>query len=194
VVDVPAEEVAQWLGVGVDGALVCDSTQFRDIATLRRAALTGAVLLSLLNAVRIVTGHADWMAAIGFPGWLLLAALQLAELAVIRGHHIQDLRATPTELDVRTEAGWRKYAWSSFQSVQRSGNVWVASTADGDLWLPTDLPHLPTLLSAIRHAIDARQRGLALPRMSADIPDSALSRAGSDDVSIERGLSRADDA
>jgi hypothetical protein len=180
--DVSPEEVAQWLGVSADGALRCRSWYWRFFQAL----FWGLVLLLLWYGVR----HAAY---IFWPQWMFNAFLYLCILRMRRGRRIAEIRATPTELDVRTDSGWRKYAWHGLRRLVHRKQFWVVSTADGDLWLPPWLSNRETLLAAIRQAIDARQRGFALPRMSADVSQAALSRAGAGEVSVERGLSQAEE-
>lgn len=183
VVELAPETVAKWLGVDADGALVCTRSHRAEMIAVGVAALMFAVLARLL--------HMPWWA------WPVLtgecAVLPYAFTWRLRRREAREVRATTTALDVRTASGWRRYPWGGLHRVVRHSAFWVVHTVDGDLCLPKELSHVQTLLGAIRNAIHARHRGYALPRMGEDVPDAALSRAVAGKVSVERGLSRADD-
>jgi hypothetical protein len=106
---------------------------------------------------------------------------------------IGEVRATPTALEVRTGSRRRRYAWGSLRQLDQREGHWIIQTVDGDLRLPPSMGGKEKLLEAVRNAIEARGRGLALPRLSADVPEAALSRAGAGAVDVERGLSHVDD-
>ena len=192
--DVAAEEVARWLGVSGDGVLECASSVFRGIEPFVRFILVPFLLCIPFLAIQILLSGRGWQAFFAglMPGLIPILAWRFLSVNS-RGRRTSKVRATPTTLAVRTDAGWRQHAWGSFENLFQVGGLWVATTVDGDVWLPKDLTHLDTLLAAIRKAIDARRDGFALPRMGADVPDAALSRAASAEVTVERGLSRADE-
>ena len=185
---VPAEEVARWLGVTIDGEVVCRSPMHR----LMPAMWLPTVLLAL-NVCRDPSDRGSWSLFILCMAGTFLIWSMYSHASGRRGARIREVRATPAEVNVRTDTGLRKCAWGDIRCLHRRGTFWIAGTIKGDLWLPPDLSNRDALLSAIRQAVDARQRGFALPRMTADIPDAALSRAASAEVSTDRGLSRADD-
>jgi hypothetical protein len=193
VVDVSPEEVARWLGVAADGALVCRSPYFRRMKIGYILFCSALWCLTIAAALALVT-LGDWgVAAVLQVVPALFTLEHYAIWTAGRSRRIREVRATPTELDVRFDTGWRRYAWGGIYSFVPRGLYWMVSTVEGDLLLPPFVNRGRTLLEAMREAIDARQRGFALPRMSADIPDAALSRAASAEVTIERGLSRAED-
>jgi hypothetical protein len=177
VVDLPPEEVARWLGVADDGALTCASPHHRHMPLYVALVVVLGVVHPALGALSLI--------GLGCAGYFGAARR--------RGRRISEVRATPTDLDVHTDTGWRKYPWGGLQRLARRGVFWVVSTVDGDLWLPPRLRNERTLLEAIRYAIEARRRGFALPRMSADVSEAALSRADAGVVDVERGLSRAEE-
>ncbi|MBI5831661.1 MAG: hypothetical protein HZB16_05025 [Armatimonadetes bacterium] len=106
-----------------------------------------------------------------------------------RHRRVREVRATADGLEAHSGAGWQRYAWGGLKSLRRIGVFWVVTSTDGDLWLPPGLAHRERLLHAIRQAIEARQAGFSLPRMSGEVPAAALSRAALS-VDAERGLSR----
>jgi hypothetical protein len=181
---VSPEEVARWLGVSADGKLRCRSYFWRCI----RSFLYGAAVYTAWTCLHVRYGSSFFWHGVLFNVFLFVWLFRMW-----RGRRISEIRATPTELDVRTDTGWRKYAWTGLRRVVRRDNYWVVNTVDGDLLLPPLLSSRETLLAAICQAIDARQRGFALPRMSADVPQAALSRAEGGEVSLERGLSQAEE-
>jgi hypothetical protein len=183
--DVPRDEVTRWLGIDSGGTLTCTSIHHRFRLLM---VLAWPLFLMLVMFKFTDLGAYSWFA--------VLPALSTHEWlgpAWRRGRRIRELRATPDALDVRSDTGRRKYAWGSLHSVVQRGVYTVVSTDDGDLWLPPGLSNEKWLMAAVRGAIRAGERGLALPRMSADVPQAALSRAGACGVSVERGLSVADE-
>jgi hypothetical protein len=182
VVDLPAEEVASWLGVSLDGSLRCTSLYHRRFYAYQ----LGSTLVYLLGLYLWNLG----LLAASVIGMLLTGYNRASRK---RGARISEVRASPTDLDVRSDTGWHKYPWGGLLRLVPRGRFWVVSTVDGDLWLPPGLKHGKTLLAAIRQAIEARQRGFALPRMSADVSQAALSRAEAGAMDAERGLSVAEE-
>jgi hypothetical protein len=183
--DVPRDEVARWLGVEANGTLTCTSAHHR-LLPLKVLGWPLFVMLVVFKFTEL--GDLSWFTIL--PA---LAMLEWLGPAWRRGRRIREVRATPDELDVRSDTGWRKYAWGSLHSVVQRSVYTVVSTDDGDLWLPPGLSNEKWLMAAVRGAIRAGERGLALPRMSADVPEAALSRAGAAEVSLERGLSQAEE-
>jgi len=180
--DLPPAEVARWLGVDIDGTLLCRVDY--------RWQRGGSILAAALALVVLAHTHVPFV-----RGELVVLALVFIVGAASfgKGRQMREIRATPRELDVRTGRGWRKYAWGGLHGLEKRGEVWIAKSVDGDIVLLPQLRNREKVLEAIRNAIDARQRGFALPRMSADVPQAALSRAMAGEASAERGLSRAEE-
>jgi hypothetical protein len=197
VADVPPEEVAKWLRIGPDGALTCTSGLYRWLPLTVPPALLLAAVLPWDKWAAAPKGstlsYVGGMCLMVMMAPIALALSVYTGAAGRRGARLREVRATPTELDVRTDFGWHRYAWGGIHGVVERLGFAQVTTVDGDLWLPFDLTHDDRLLSALRAAIDARRRGMALPPAPAEVSDAALSRAGEAELSVERGLSVVED-
>ncbi|MBI5831655.1 MAG: hypothetical protein HZB16_04995 [Armatimonadetes bacterium] len=189
VVALPPEEVALWLGIRHEGALVCTS------GFHRWRHWWPWLLLASLALLRLPEGYLFWSVFMAYMVMPLTIAASGAGLWSVGGRRrdrrVREVRATPASLDVRSEAGWHTYAWGGLRSVSKRGLFWVVATTDGDLWLPPRLVGGERLLHAIREAIKARRQGFELPRLTGDVPEAALSRAELR-VETERALSVAE--
>jgi hypothetical protein len=186
VVQLPAREVEAWLGVE-PGQTLTGVSRFRNLPM--------AAVVAFYSFCMVAEGSSShWFSiALMLASLLILWSLGFVPTGPQRARQLREIRATGTDLDVRTGAGWHRYAWGGLQNLIQRGAFWVVSTVDGDLWLPPGLTNLDRLLPAIRKAIAAREQGLALPRMTADVPDAAISLSAAAPPSEERGLSRAED-
>ncbi len=180
----PPEEVAAWLGIERDGELT-DRSRFR--AWAKRGLAAWLVALVACFQAHLI-GPAVLLEITG------LVAITASGMQGVLGRRrgasrgISQIRATADCLEVRGTEGWRSYAWGGIKSLRRVGVFWVATTTEGDLWLPPDLRCRERLLAAMRGAIDARRQGFTLPRLTGDVPAAALSPAVLR-VDAERGLS-----
>jgi hypothetical protein len=174
---VPPEQVAAWLGLGDEPALVCR-------LAIRPRGLAPLLAVVLLNLGLLAFKH--WQEPILWFG----VAFALAGI-VCCFRLTWEVRATPEGIEWRHPLLGRRFAWAGLWRLEQRQDTWVVQTRDGELYLPPDLTNLDRLLSAIRSAIAAREAGLALPRLGGEVPDTALSRAKAT-VDAERGLSRGD--
>lgn len=181
VLELPPGEVATWLHLPADGELVCRSRHhrlhgWRLLAGWTCVSLVGLSLGPVLALPLLLAAVVGWW----FGG----------RLGRRRGQRVDEVRATGTELEVHSDTGWHRYAWGGLRQLTTLYEFRVVSTPDGDLWLPPDLTDRDRLLFAMRQAIDARQQGQALPRLTAGVPETALSLARSGTTEADRGLSR----
>jgi len=183
-------QVAGWLGIGPDGALTMAEPR-----PLNAWVVVGVFLA--IGAVAWARGSVPLAAlALGAALAVPLCRVEIwliSRWAARRPEYCQvkQIRATPRALEVRSDAGWRSVSWGAL--LRRSGGpVWVTVTSlQGDLLVPIWLRGRRQLLHAIDEAIAARRAGLSLPRLTGDVPESALSRAELS-VEAERGLSAAE--
>jgi hypothetical protein len=172
----PPELVAAWLGLPAGEPLGCPSR-------LHRWAWPCFLASAIMLLGAALCSSAAWVGPL--VELALLAPVLLGMLSLV----VSEVRALPEGLDVRRGRRWQRYAWGSLWSLQRRGGDWRLETRDGPVPLPSWLAGRDRLLEVIRKAIAAREAGQALPRMAADVPESALSRAEAQ-VDAGRGLSR----
>lgn len=167
-------QVLDLLGHPPDGQIVC-TTRFWAWAD---CAFVPAALLALGAAMSTVLLAPAVLLATGF----------VATCGPRNPRRVREVRAGIEGLSVRSSAGWRSLSWAGLREVGRRGLFRVVTSDEGDLWLPPGLRGGERLLNAIGGAIRARERGYLLPRLSAEVPDGALSAAECA-VDEARGLS-----
>lgn len=183
-VDIAPDQVAAWLGLPPDGLLVCDNPLAGVVAP--RAVRLGCPVALGGCALALVL----WRPVL--LGWLVTYVGLVA--GVVRwgtpAETAREVRASPDWLDVRLPGGWRRLAWGSLRALSGDeGSLWLLRTTQGDVRIPWRLRQTEPLLHAVRQALEARAQGLELPRLSGDVPETALSRATLD-ADVTRGLSR----
>lgn len=203
-VAVAPSDVASWLGLAVDGVLSGETPRPRRWVTAMRALLAVEAVLFAALCLGL------WWFALVWGAWglgalaLVATAVELwlcrqvrrarpivlvGELAAL----VDRFRATPESLEFHhLEHGWQSCAWGSLRELTADGRAWLLTTSRGDYRLDRSLTHLEPLLDAVRQALAARRGGLALPRLSGDVPETALSRARVE-VDAQRGLSRGEE-
>ncbi|MBI5831656.1 MAG: hypothetical protein HZB16_05000 [Armatimonadetes bacterium] len=191
VIHLPSEQVAEWLGLAPGAVLPCRS---------RLAWFTGglAAVFGLVAAAGLLSGQFALRAmALGLLGGMATWPLTLwivKRYGAARPEYarVMEARAGGQALEVRTDSGWRTVPWGSILRTNRSIAGWTyVSTTGGDLMVPFWLTGRRRLLNAVREAIAARQAGYTLPRLTGEVPESALSPAELE-VEAERGLSAAE--
>jgi hypothetical protein len=169
VTTIEPEQVAEWLGIALDESLVVRAPKMqRNMMVISCAAVIGAVML----VVRLGPPYLAWM-CLGQLGLLMLTWQNV----------LKRFSATPWGL----RQGRKEVAWHDV--LGRS--VWHVQTRQGSLYLPGG-ENSERVVSTIQRILDARRAGAVLPRMT-DVPEHALSRADSVEVSAERGISPAED-
>lgn len=200
---VPAEQVAAWLGVAVDGRVIC-RPKFPWLALLLRLALVVALI------------------AVGLPIWVSGREAALAIVAVLFGLSVgtlgllrnalldrrREVRADVYGLRVRRGRRWTDVAWRDLIGIDlgprhdryvRWGHSdkqpefeWQVTHRDGAFGFATADEHAERLHAAISQAIEASERGDLLPA-GLDAGEAALSLARLDgEPASERGLSLAE--
>ena len=168
--------IADWLGIEPEGSLPCSArpmVRFGIVAYLAACAAFGvvaAVVQPLEPAIRWVVG--SFGAFIGLTAWLVWRCTS----STVTSHGIQNAdRVVP---------------WSAVNGVERAGVVgWTLWTDHGFVYVWGRNGRY--VAQAVEKMLQARQSGAILPRMT-DVPDHAISRAESAEVSAERGISPAD--
>jgi hypothetical protein len=161
--EVPAAQVASWLGLPPNGVFVSNSSWHR---------------------------HHLSATAFGFA-MLGLTTRRAGHPVLHLGDQIHLLRVTGRELRVRTGAGWRRCRWADLRGLHQEGEFLVLDTLDGDLWLPPDMEGMDRVARAVRHAVAAVEAGHALPGWGEHVPDAAISRLPAGEAKPDRGLSAA---
>ena len=156
---------------------------------------TGALLLSLALLGWLAQ---DWkfMGPAGILVKLWVGACLAGALALGSGLGLLDTqrglvraaRVTGSGFELRDRTGWHRCGWGDLMGVTRQGLCQVVATTHGDFWLPPWLSDRQGLLRALEAALAARRTGIVLPRLTGDVPASALSPAALR-VDAERGLS-----
>jgi len=165
--EVATEQIAGWLGT-VPG-------EWRRVERRSDIGAQMAVFLGLLPACWLLSPHRHSTAA----GLAVLAVAYLLEAIWAGG------RLEVSDHGLRGR-GWR-LPWSGVHAVKPRGRRFVVETDRGELVLQG--PYAAQVADAARQILNARLAGQVLPSMSG-VPDSAISRAESVDLSAERGLSR----
>jgi hypothetical protein len=189
--DLPAEQVAAWLGLA-PGEELTDASRDRRDETLGCGVCVALVALDLLNDVLL---NPPWHILLNLG--LVLPALfawQAFQWSTLSAPRVAELRARGDGLELRARGRWRRLAWGALLGLERRRWHWLLRTDAGRFRLPAGLTQLDRLLPAIRQAIAAREQGLALPRMTADVPDAAISLSAAQSPGEERGLSRFEDS
>ena len=167
---VEPEQIAAWLGIGLEGELVLGASRHERSLIGFAAMLVGGPVLMLLLAGQL--GWHQWLAVLlgggvmGLALWRSFAPVRLTPYGIYRGRrlvaHWDEVLAPLEEFDseLRTTTG---------------------SFPLGDV-------HRVRVLRAVRRVVEAREAGAAMPRMDG-IPDTALSPAEDVSVASERGLS-----
>jgi hypothetical protein len=179
-IDLPPEQVAEWLGLAPGEVLVC-----------RRKLPIGVMAFVTLLTLAAMAAAATMRPPERLVFLAISSLMLLIVPAIAQETRRLELRAGPWGLDVRRDKCWRRVAWGSLWSLEsRGARCWV-ETRDGPVSLPVDLTNRDRLVVAIRKAIAAREAGQRLPRSTIDVPDAALSRAEAQ-VDAGRGLSLGD--
>ena len=169
---VTPEQIAEWMGIEVDELLVVG------LPPGQRIVLSAVVAIDLLLVLLGV--------ALRHPYLAMMNLGQLAIMMVLWRAMFRRFTATPWGL----RYGNKTARWQDVVGLTHSSPGWMVQTTQGQLYLPGGRNSEPVKL-AIQHVLDAHLKGAALPRMT-DVPDHALSRAESVEVSSERGLSRSE--
>jgi hypothetical protein len=178
-------EVAEWLGLAEGETLICNTPRF--VAGWLVGAAFYAALGCWLCFQTWWRGRLHWHDPLI---WAWMVTLCFMKACIAR----QEVCAKPECLEVRTgnHRLLLRLAWGSLWSLSNETHGWLLRTRDGDLMLSTRLSNFERLRSAIYRAIEANQSGQALPRMTDEVPDAALSRAEAT-VEVDRGLSAAEE-
>lgn len=174
-VAVPPEQVAAWLGIGLDGAIRLRRRWWQRLggATL----FGGLAVFFLAMLLQSDDPFVPWQA--------LVPLLCYGPLAFVA--------ARPHEVIVTPHGLWGRgvrLAWDEVEHVERPRDLrqaYIISGADRAIILHG--PDAARVCDAAEQVIAARERGDLLPRL-ADVPEHALSRAETAEIAAERGLSR----
>jgi hypothetical protein len=172
---VDAESIAEWLGIPVDGELVCRMGLSR--GWLWAAAVACLGLLILIG-----------IAAEGNIG----AFVQVPIMVFIMLACAESVRADVHGVSLRVKGKPQRYAWSEIESCVSDGYRWTCKTARGSFSISTSIRNAKPLIKALQQVVAARNAGFELPD-EVPMPEGALSRlsGGSAPEAVERGLSRA---
>lgn len=201
--EVPAEQVAAWLGVEVDGRVIC-RPKLPWLALLIRLALL--VVLFALGLPMWASGNEAGLAVGAVLFGLTIGSLGLLRNALLDRR--REVRADVYGLRVRRGRRWSEVAWRDLIGIDlgprhdryvRWGHSdkqpeleWQVTHRDGAFGFATGDEHSERLHAAISQAIEARERGDLLPA-GLDAGEAALSLARLDvEPAGERGLSIAE--
>jgi hypothetical protein len=165
--EVSPEQVAEWLGIEVDGHRVCGLTRASRAARYLLSALALVLLFGPMRGTSNFLPFALLVPVMFWLGW----RNDRCTLVTAHGLLLGDGRFVP---------------WEAVNGVPEHG---VVATDYGTVLLVG--PSVSRVAGAIQRIINAREAGAVLPRMT-EIPDHAISRAESAEVSAERGISAAE--
>lgn len=167
----PAESIASWLGIEVDGTL-----ELWVPAQQRRRMI---VALAVIGPLILILLLRTWRDGVQFAAfWPLLILLTWPPV-------LQPV-ARATAWGVRGRR--RSASWDEIQQAVPQMNGWLLKTRDGSIYLPLG-PDSDRVAETVRKVVAARRGGQRLPRL-ADVPAHAISRAKATDGSAARGISR----
>ena len=200
--DLAPVELAEWLGIDVNGELRCRpavnnlGTVLLFLAWLSVTLLLSAFYLPFilgiissggrlqLGMIVFIGAHASIFFGV-FSGGLLMKLVER-----IRGVAAGGIRADVTGIWLGGAAGWHHHAWDELQRITMTNGIWRVTTREDEFSIDPKLPNAAKLVNAIQRALKARDIGLRLPS-GGPIPMTAISRVddASEQMGAERGLS-----
>ncbi|MBI2301626.1 MAG: hypothetical protein HYU66_22220 [Armatimonadetes bacterium] len=100
------------------------------------------------------------------------------------------VRADARGFELSTTNGRVALGWDNVLEVRRIGFRCIVRSAQGEFSFLVDAPTARRVASVLRRAMEAREQGLTLPRMT-DVSDAALSPVAPHAASADRGLGTA---
>lgn len=200
--DLPAEQIAEWLGIPVDGELRCQAKAeaFKTMAlagawlgvTLLLTAFYLPFILGIIQAeggmklgmLLFVGAHASIFFGV-FSGGLIKKLVER-----VRGVASGGIRADVTGLWLGGVAGWQHQSWDEVQQIVMDGGTWRVACREDSFTIDPGLPHAARLVNGIQRVLRARAEGLRLPS-SGPVPATAISVVddASERLTAERGIS-----
>ncbi|MBI2298343.1 MAG: hypothetical protein HYU66_05220 [Armatimonadetes bacterium] len=174
--EVDPEQIAEWLGIPVDGSLVCR------LGMPRWGAWALLSFIILMFVLMLVFAHGN-----GFGGFvqvpMIVGALLLSA---------EKVTADVNGVSVRMKGRPQRFAWSEIVSVTNHGQYWEVVTDRGKFRVAGSVKNAAKLVNALQHAAASRGVGMVLPD-EAPLPEGAISRmTGPTEGDVQRGISRAE--
>ncbi len=171
--EVAPEQIAEWLGIPVDGVLFCR-------LKMGRGCGWALLALGLLMLIGCFAGGSS--GAVG--GLTQVVVIGLAVL-----FSADQIRADVHGLTCREKGRPQRYAWSEIERVDRSGsNGLVVHTTRGKFTIASAVGNFAALARCLDHVTGARGAGAVLPS-EAPMPEGALSRLTGDVEPADRAIS-----
>jgi len=202
--EVPAEQIAEWLGIPVHGELRCQvkgevvKTLFSLLGWLGVTLLLTAFYLPFvlgiikaeggmkLGMLLFVGAHASIFFGV-FSGGLLKKLLER-----VRGF-TSGMRADVTGVWLGGAGGWHHHSWDDLQEIAMESGAWRVTTREDSFTIDPTTPNAARLVNGIQRVLRARTEGLRLPS-GGPVPAAAISMVEdpAERMSAERGVSLTD--